>query len=311
MHLRCYCWLNVDVGHVLSKTFTFKVAVLDVRIYEQVEGEVVREYSILDLHTRHKKQTLKIIDIKWVIPYCMYSIQFFKKYICIQNRKILNKQVHINASHSLHKLQFCVLFCFWKIWLVFFSILGVESIQKTCCAPCFWPCTVPSPCHRTSDNVGSSCEQSNLSNTNSLDYDGTFRDGKEKQKTDLKKKKASTTTYNIPLVQTKSLICHSVIQINSASPRKAKREIYWILQTQELCRDCRGRSKQEKSAVAPNKDEHVTETQPKQTNQTGDSFQKKHHGAKHTKKSKEDCMSDTEIKMGGREVGGGRYCAHL
>lgn len=43
--------------------------------------------------------------------------------------------------------------------------------------------------------------------------------------------------------------------------------------------DCRGRSKQEKSAVAPNKDEHVTETQPKQTNQTGDSFQKKHHGA--------------------------------
>lgn len=59
MHLQCYCLLNVDVGHVLSKTFTFKVAVLDVRVYEQVEGEVVWEYSILDLHTHHKKQTLK------------------------------------------------------------------------------------------------------------------------------------------------------------------------------------------------------------------------------------------------------------
>lgn len=77
MHLQCYCLLNVDIGHVLSKTFTFKVAFLDVRVYEQVEGEVVWEYSILDLHTHHKKQTLKLINIKWVIRYYMYSIHIF------------------------------------------------------------------------------------------------------------------------------------------------------------------------------------------------------------------------------------------
>lgn len=38
----------------------------------------------------------------------------------------------------------------------------------------------------------------------------------------------------------------------------------------------RGRSKQEKSGVASNKEKHVTEHKPKQTNQTDNSVQEKH-----------------------------------
>lgn len=91
---------------------------------------------------------------------------------------------------------------------------------------------------------------------------------------------------NIPRVQTKSLVCRSVDKINAASQRKAQREIYWFSQKHKNSRDFRGRSKQEKSAVAPNKDEQGTESQPKQTNQTGDSFQKKHHRAEHAEKAR-------------------------
>lgn len=40
--------------------------------------------------------------------------------------------------------------------------------------------------------------------------------------------------------------------------------------------DSRGGSKQEKSGVAPNKEKHVTEQKPKQTNQTDNSVQEKH-----------------------------------
>lgn len=40
--------------------------------------------------------------------------------------------------------------------------------------------------------------------------------------------------------------------------------------------DSRGRSKQERSGVAPNKEEHVTEYKAKQTNQTDSSVQQKH-----------------------------------
>lgn len=47
--------------------------------------------------------------------------------------------------------------------------------------------------------------------------------------------------------------------------------------------DSRGRSKQERSGVAPNKEEHVTEYKPKQTNQTESSVQQKHAGWYHRK----------------------------
>lgn len=38
--------------HTSIREITFKVAILDVRIDEQVKGEVIWEYSILDLHTK-------------------------------------------------------------------------------------------------------------------------------------------------------------------------------------------------------------------------------------------------------------------
>lgn len=38
--------------HIFKKSLTFKVSVLNVRIYEQVKREVIWEYSILDLHTQ-------------------------------------------------------------------------------------------------------------------------------------------------------------------------------------------------------------------------------------------------------------------
>lgn len=47
--------------------------------------------------------------------------------------------------------------------------------------------------------------------------------------------------------------------------------------------DSRGRSKQERSGVAPNKEKHVTEHKPKQTNQTDNSFQEKHTNWYHRK----------------------------
>ena len=50
--------------------------------------------------------------------------------------------------------------------------------------------------------------------------------------------------------------------------------------------DSRGRSKQERSGVAPNKDSHVTEYKPKQTSQTDNSFQEKHISWYHKKKKK-------------------------
>lgn len=51
--------------------------------------------------------------------------------------------------------------------------------------------------------------------------------------------------------------------------------------------DSKGRSKQEKSGVAPNKEKHVTENKPKQTNQTDNSFQEKYKSGYHTHKPKE------------------------
>ncbi len=41
---------------------TFKVSVLNVRIYEEVEGEVIWENSILDLHT-HTDTHTQILNI--------------------------------------------------------------------------------------------------------------------------------------------------------------------------------------------------------------------------------------------------------
>lgn len=41
----------IDWTHLFKAKLTFKVSILNVRIYKQVESEVIREYSILDLQT--------------------------------------------------------------------------------------------------------------------------------------------------------------------------------------------------------------------------------------------------------------------
>lgn len=60
--------------------------------------------------------------------------------------------------------------------------------------------------------------------------------------------------------------------------------------------DSRGKSKQERSGVTPNKEKHVTEHKPKQTNQTDYSFQEKHTSWYNTKPSNEQTF-DTDVKM--------------
>lgn len=60
--------------------------------------------------------------------------------------------------------------------------------------------------------------------------------------------------------------------------------------------DSRGGSKQEKSGVAPNKEKHVTEQKPKQTNQTDNSVQEKHERWYHREPRKQRTC-DTEMKM--------------
>lgn len=79
-------------------------------------------------------------------------------------------------------------------------------------------------------------------------------------------------------------------------PKKGAIEKYTESCNHKNGADSRGRSKQEKSGVAPNKEKHVTENKPKQTNQTDNSFQAKQKSGYHTNPRKQ-LTSDTEMKM--------------
>ena len=59
--------------------------------------------------------------------------------------------------------------------------------------------------------------------------------------------------------------------------------------------DSRGRSKQERSGIAPNKEKHVTEHKPKQTNQT-DNLKKRHTQHWYNTKPRKQQKSDKEKK---------------
>ena len=61
--------------------------------------------------------------------------------------------------------------------------------------------------------------------------------------------------------------------------------------------DSRGRSKQERSGFTPNKEKHVTERKPKQTNQTDNSFQDKRDTSWYHTKQRKQQKSDTDMKM--------------
>lgn len=60
--------------------------------------------------------------------------------------------------------------------------------------------------------------------------------------------------------------------------------------------DPRGKSKQERSGVAPNKDNHVTEYKPKQTNQTENSFQEKHKRWYQNGKNEKEEAADNQCR---------------
>lgn len=57
------------IENIFLKCLTFKVFLLNVRIYEQVEGEVIWEDSILDLYThRHTQSHVSITLTITIIP---------------------------------------------------------------------------------------------------------------------------------------------------------------------------------------------------------------------------------------------------
>lgn len=71
--------------------------------------------------------------------------------------------------------------------------------------------------------------------------------------------------------------------------------------------DSREGSKQERSGVAPNKEKHVTEHKPKQTNQTDNSFQEKHASWYQAPKPRKQQMSDAEMQMQKQANGDSSY----